>query len=52
MTRLYTDLAADPLGLMREMRRTQFSRYTAHAQSAPTEWDIRTTVHLTGGDHS
>lgn len=52
MTRLYTDLAADPLGLMREMRRTQFSRYESHAPSAPSGWDIRTTVHLTGGDHS
>lgn len=50
MTRLYTDLAADPLGLMREMRRTQLRSYEAHGQTAPSEWNIRTTVHLTGGD--
>lgn len=50
LTRLYTDWAADPLGLMRQMRRMQFDRYQSHLKPTPSEWDIQTTVHLTGGD--
>ncbi|MGN1031392.1 MAG: Ger(x)C family spore germination C-terminal domain-containing protein, partial [Butyricicoccaceae bacterium] len=49
LTRLYTEYSADPLGLMREMRRTQPDRYEQLSQTAPSEWEIRTTVHLTGG---